>query len=164
MIRVLCSLVFWLLVFNWTPFAAQAIGQDRIDIVSGRSFEETVQRLQWSIGGHGLEIVTAMNYEEILRRKKDSSSHAVVFEVMRRDWARRLLDANPGSGLVLPVRLYAFENATGTTIVSYLRPGFLLESSDNATLREFSRHLDETMGAIVEEATSSHPEPVWGDK
>ena len=154
MLSVLRSFVFWLFVFNWAPFAAQAIAQDRIDIVSGRSFEETMQRLQWSIGGHGLEIVTAMKYEEILRRKKDSSPRAVVFEVMRRDWARRLLEADPGSGVVLPVRLYAFENATGTTIVSYLRPGSLLESSDNATLREFSRHLDETIAAIVEESTS----------
>ncbi len=136
---------------------APALAQDRIDVVSGRSFDETVERLQWSIGGHGLTVVSAMKYDEILGKKKDASPHAVVFEVMRREWARRLLEADAGSGVVLPVRLYAFENASGNTVVSYLRPGALLESAENETLRILVRHLDETISAIVREATSKSP-------
>lgn len=154
MLWVLRCLALGLFFVPWSALVAQAIALDRIDFISARSFDETVQRLQWSIGGHGLTIVSAMNYEEILRGRKDSLPRAVVFEVMRRDWARRILEADPGSGIMLPVRLYAFENASGKTIVSYLRPGDLLESSGNAALREFSLFLDDIISDVVEESTS----------
>lgn len=156
MFSVLRILASWLVFVACAAIAAQAMAQDRIDVVSGRSFDETVERLQWSIGGHGLTVVSAMKYDEILGRKKDSTPHAVVFEVMRRDWARRLLEADAAVGIVLPVRLYAFENAQGSTVVSYLRPGALLESAENEKLRNLARHFDETIGAIVDESTSKN--------
>jgi uncharacterized protein (DUF302 family) len=152
-LRILAS---WLAFVGCAAIAAQPMAQDRIDVVSGLSFDETVQRLQWSFGGHGLTVVSAMKYEEVLGRKKDSSPRAVVFEVMRRDWAHRLLEADAAAGIVLPVRLYAFENAQGSTVVSYLRPGAFLESAEDEKLRNFARHLDETIGAIVDESTSKN--------
>jgi len=157
MFPVIRRLAICLALLAGAAIAAQAIAQDRIDMVSERSFDETVQRLQWNIGGHGLTVVSAMKYEEILGRKKDSSPRAVVFEVMRRDWAHRLLEADAAAGIVLPVRLYVFENAQGSTVVSYLRPGAFLESAEDEKLRIFAQHLDETIGAIVRESTSKSP-------
>jgi uncharacterized protein (DUF302 family) len=151
------SFAICLALLSGAGIFAPALAQDRIDVISWQSFDETVERLQWSIGGHGLTVVSAMKYHEILGRRKDSTPRAVVFEVMRRDWAQRLLGADVASGIVLPVRLYAFENASDSTVVSYFRPSALLDGAENETLRMLARHLDETIGAIVRESTSKSP-------
>ena len=76
---------------------------------------------------------------------------------MRRDWARRLLDADKAQGLLLPVRLYAFEDASSRTVVSYFRPWSALESVDNESLRNLARQMDAVIGEIVRESTSKIP-------
>ena len=136
------------------PGVCIAADGDRVELVSGRNFDDTVQHLQWEFGGFGLTVVTALDYQQILKKLKVQVGRAAVFEVMRRDWAKTLLKEDPALGVILPVRVYVFERADGTTIVTYQRPGSMLEAHQSETVRKLGRMLDTKLQAIAGEATT----------
>ena len=150
---VIGRLCFVLLAGLVEPTSGLATESDLIELASGRTFDDTVQHLQWSFGGFGLTTVTAMDYQQILKKIKFQTGRAVMFEVMRRDWAKTLLKEDPALGIILPMRVYVFERPDGTTIVSYRRPGSLLETHQSEEVRKFGRILDMKLQSITGEAT-----------
>jgi len=141
------------------PGVCIATDSDRVELASGRNFDDTVQHLQWQFGGFGLTVVTALDYQQILKKLKVQVGRAAMFEVMRRDWAKTLLKEDPTLGLILPVRVYVFERPDGVTIVSYQRPGWILETHPSEAVRKFGRMLDTKLQAIATEATMKPREP-----
>ena len=123
---------------------------------SDRSFDETVQQLQWAFGGYGLTTVTAIDYREILRQIKVDTGRAVVFEVMRREWLKTLLTEDPALGCIMPIRIYVFENADAMTLVSYQKAGAQLQVHSKESVRDFGRQLDQKLDALVALATKRH--------
>jgi uncharacterized protein (DUF302 family) len=136
--------------------SAPAQCDDWIVHVSDRSFDETVQQLQWAFGGYGLTTVTAIDYREILRQIKVDTGRAVVFEVMRREWLKTLLTEDPALGCIMPIRIYVFENADAMTLVSYQKAGAQLQVHSKESVRDFGRQLDQKLDALVALATKRH--------
>lgn len=132
---------------------------------SERSFDDTVQQLRWAFGGYGLTIVTALDFQQILKtKKKVPPGRAVLFEVMRREWLKTLLNEDPALGLAMPVRIYVFEDPDATTLVSCQCPGATLQTHPKETVRVFGKQLDEKMSALVTQATRLSPERNKGNK
>jgi uncharacterized protein (DUF302 family) len=130
-----------------------AIALDRIERVSARNFDETVQHLRWAFGGYGMTIVIAMDYQQILTKMKVETRRAVMFEVMRRDWVKTLLHEDPKLGSVLPLRLYVFEDRDGRTLISYQRMGSAVTGHDSEGVRALARQLDDKLDDVVMQAT-----------
>lgn len=126
---------------------------ERLEFVSERSYEETTQQLQWAFGGFGMTTVTAMDFQQILKKMKVGTSRAAIFEVMRRDWAKTLLEEDPSLGVVLPLRIYVFEDSDGKTMLSYDRPSRTLDTHPSEKVRAFGRLLDEKIRSVVLLAT-----------
>jgi uncharacterized protein (DUF302 family) len=141
-----------LTVMSLLATAAFAAGPEQTR--SQRSFDETVQHLQWAFGGFGVTTVTALDYQQILKKVRVDTGRAAMFEIMRREWLKTLLQADPSLGLSMPVRVYVFEQSDGATIVTYQRPGALTETSDNETVRALGRKLDEKLRLLVTQATT----------
>jgi len=136
--------------------SAAAHCDDWIVHASDRSFDETVQQLQWAFGGYGLTTVTVIDYQEILQKIKVDTSRAVVFEVMRREWLKTLLMEDPALGYIMPMRIYVFENTDAITLVSYQKAGAQLQMHSKESVRDFGRHLDQKLDALVAQATKRH--------
>ncbi len=124
----------------------------RREVESQRSFDETVEQLKWAIGGHGLTIVTTMNYQEILKKLNVESSPSLVFEVMSRPWAKTMLQIDAAAGLHVPLRIYVFERRDGKTFVAYYQPSALFETEPDSDLNAFAQQLDQTLEEIVRAA------------
>lgn len=120
---------------------------------SERGFDDTVQQLQWAFGGYGLTTVTALDYQQILKTIKVPTGRAVIFEVMRSEWLKILLNEDRALGLVMPVRIYVFENADAATLVGCQCPGAALQAHPKETVRAFGRQLDEKLSALMAQAT-----------
>ncbi len=133
--------------------AGSALALDPVQIKSARGFDDTVQQLQWALGGFGVTTVAAMDYREIMKKMKVDTGRAVVFEVMRREWARRLLAEDPALGILMPVRVYVYENASATTFVSYAPVGAQTEGHPAEAMRALGRQIDEKVREIVNQAT-----------
>ena len=129
---------------------------DREEVVSQRPFAETVQQLRWNFGGYGLTTVSSMDYQKILKKLKVDSGNAVVFEVMRRDWLKKLMAADPSLGVALPVRVYVYQRNDGETVIAYQKLGHEFSSSDNESIVEFCAMVNEKIGAIVSKAAHLH--------
>ena len=127
---------------------------DRSQVVSERGFDDTVQQLQWAFGGFGVATVAAMDYQEVLKKLKVDTGRAVVFEVMRRDWAKRLLTQDLSLGHLMPARIYVYEDVSGATIVRYTHLSAELEGHSSESIRGLGRQIDEKLRAMVIQATT----------
>jgi uncharacterized protein (DUF302 family) len=134
--------------------AANAAALDFVEHSSARNFDETVQQLQWGFGGYGMTEVVALDYQQILKNMKVDTNRAVMFEVMRRDWAKTLLQEDPRLGSLLPLRVYVFEDRDGTILVSYGRMGSAVERHQSQRIRALGKQLDEKLEAVVTQATT----------
>ncbi len=120
------------LVLGLVLAATTAIGSisaqtlDRLDAVSNKPFDETVRRLRYSFGGYGMTVVAALDYQQILKQMKAETGRGVVFEVLRRPWAKDILEHAPAAGLAMPLRVYVHERADEKVVVSYYRPSAML--------------------------------------
>lgn len=131
-------------------------GGDRLEVVSQRSFPETVQQLRWAFGGYGLTIVSSMNYQQILKKLKFESGSAVVFEVMRREWLKALISVDPSLGVALPIRIYVYQRDDGKTVVTYRKISDELTRHDKDSVTELAMKLDMKVEAIVAQAARLH--------
>lgn len=140
--------------------AATSFGADfyRVDQASERNFDETVQQLQWAFGGYGLTTVTAVDYQQILKKSKVETGRAAMFEVMRGEWLKIVLQEDPALGMMLPVRVYVFEQPDAKIVVSYQRPGAMLETHEKEVIRAFGRQLDEKFRSLISQATTKPKE------
>jgi len=136
--------------------AAEAI--DQVNQASNRDFDDTVTQLQWAFGGYGLTTVTAIDFQQVLKKIKVHAGRAAIFEIMRRDWAKTLLREDVALGWMLPLRVYVFEQSDGKTMVSYSRPSALLGDHKSDVLRALGRQLDEKLHAVVTQAITKRGE------
>jgi uncharacterized protein (DUF302 family) len=151
---VRASLLIAILLATVTLRVALAADAPTPQVRSQRSFDETVQQLNWVFGAYGLTTVVALDYQKLLKKVKVDIGRAAVFEIMRREWATTLLRQDAALGFLLPLRVYVFEQADGTTVVSYSCPGAYLEGHANQAIVGFGRQLDEKLRSIVLQATS----------
>lgn len=72
--------------------------------------------------------------------------------MFRNDFAVRLLAADPAAGFEAPIRIYVFENADGTTTISYRTPPAVFAPYRHPEVRAVAAALDPIIEAIVDEA------------
>ncbi len=134
------------------PGATSAV--DRVEYVSDRPYQETIQQLQWTLGGFGITVVYATDFQEVLKKMKVQTGHAAIFEVMRRDWAKTLIEEDRSLPAILPLRIYVFEDPSGKTRLSYDRPSRMLDPHPSEKVRAFGHLLDEKMRSVMRQAAT----------
>lgn len=72
--------------------------------------------------------------------------------VFRNDFAVRLLAADPAAGYEAPIRIYVYENADGTTTVSYRTPSSVFAPYRYPEVRAVAAALDLIVKDIVDAA------------
>lgn len=148
LVVVLVSSSLGLIAANAQPDRAS-----RVDTISNKTFDETVKHLEWQIGGHGMTVTSAIDYRSVLKKKGKNIPGAVMFEVMRAQWASEVLTHDPIAALALPLRIYAVEKNDGTIMVSYLRPSVILGASSDPGIIKLGIMLDEKLASVVSLAT-----------
>lgn len=133
--------------------SVHAASIERVEVVSNKTFEDTIKHLKWQFGGYGMSISWAMDHREILKRMNVEIPGAMIFEVMRAPWLTDVFKHNPSAALALPLRIIAIEGTDGKTVVSYYRPSALIGAAATGDLSEFAEKLDKKLAKIVALAT-----------
>lgn len=130
-------------------------GSGRMEYVSDRNYLETVQHLQWALGGSGITVVHALDFQAALKKMRVQTDHAAIFEIMRREWATTLLEEDRSLASILPLRIYVFEDVNGKVWLTYDRPARTLDMHSNEKLRAFGQLLEKKMASVALQATVS---------
>lgn len=148
-----CTLVPFsavLLAMLGAAWGAEAI---RVDQISHKTFEDTVQHLEWSCGGHGLTVVARLDYRNVLAKVDVHTKKSHMLEVMRRAWLKAIVERDPAAALDVPIRIYVYERDDGRTVVSYYRPSATFAAYGKADWQALGRELDDVLSQIVHVAT-----------
>ncbi len=137
-------------------FASSAAAQsERVTHVVRRPFQEVVTTLQRSIEDHKMALVCEADAQKGAAARGVKIRGNRVLMVFRNDFAVRLLQADPAAGFEAPIRIYAYENADGTTTISYRTPSSVFGAYTHPEVRAVAAALDPVFKAIVEDALAA---------
>ena len=147
------ALVLALIVFfSPMPGAAQ---DGRVTAVSRAPFRQVAEALEKAIAEQKMVLVCHADAQRGAAARGVSIKGNQVFMVFRNDFAVRLLAAEPAAGFEAPIRIYLYENPTGTATLTYLPPSVVFAPYAHGDVRVIARELDPIFKTIVERALAA---------
>jgi uncharacterized protein (DUF302 family) len=125
---------------------------DRVTHIVRTPFRDAVTALHRAVEAHKMVLVCEADAQKGAAARGVKIRGNRVLMVFRNDFAVRLLEADPSAGFEAPLRIYLYENADGTTTVSYRRPSAVFAPYPHPEVRAVAAALDPIVKAIVEAA------------
>ena len=124
---------------------------------SGKSFGDLVKAVNAVVETSEIRIVTQASASAGAAQQGITIPGNRIFGLYRNDYARRMLAASLAAGIEAPIRLYATENADGTSTLSYKTPSHVFapyfdEGGDE--LRGLAAELDGIFDSVARAATA----------
>jgi uncharacterized protein (DUF302 family) len=117
-------------------------------VESAGSWEEFEERIQQSVGSSGFMIFAKVDHGawmSLVPHDMKGKMYVIGNPLI----ARRMLEHLPEIGLYVPVRIYVYENAQGTTRVDYDRVSPIFERFGNEQVNEVARMLDRKLEELA---------------
>lgn len=130
-----------------TALAAQP-GGPGVQVVVKGSVDQVVGQLEKMVADGGMMVMGELNQGKILAMtglKVQSESLFVGSPTV----GKNLFSAQPGAGLVVPVRINIYQDAEGRTVVSYVPPSEQLAGFDDDAVNRIAAMLDENLAKMV---------------
>lgn len=133
--------------FAGTALAAQPVGPGVQVVVTG-SVDDAVNQLRKMVADSGMMIMGELHQGKVLSMtglKLQSETLFVGSPTIGKD----LFSAQPGAGIVVPIRLNVYADAQGQTVVSYIPPSEQLSAFHDAKVDMIAKMLDESFQKMV---------------
>jgi uncharacterized protein (DUF302 family) len=130
-----------------TALAAQP-GGPGVQVVAEGSVDQVVGQLKKMVADGGMMVMGELHQGKVLSMtglKVQSESLFVGSPTVGKD----LFSAQPGAGLVVPVRINIYQDAEGQTVVSYVPPSEQLAGFEDDTVNRIATMLDENLAKMV---------------
>jgi uncharacterized protein (DUF302 family) len=132
---------------------AFAVDPLRTHWVSERSFQDTIQHLEWGFGGYGITVVARLDYQSLVDKEKGSPRNSGMFLIMRQSWGKTIFEKDAAAVLDMPLRVHVYEGEDGKTVVSYYQPSSLFKVYGNDGLTAMGMEIDAVLENIARVAT-----------
>jgi uncharacterized protein (DUF302 family) len=140
------------LLVGLPTFSARAAAEpERVTHVVRTPFQDVVTTLHRAVEDQKMVLVCEADAQKGAAARGVRIRGNRVLMVFRNDFAVRLLEADPSAGFEAPIRIYVYENADGTTTVSYRTPSAIFAPYRHPEVRMVAAALDPILEAIVEE-------------
>lgn len=118
-----------------------------------KTFEQASEKLELTVKSNGFGVLHVHDLGNTLRGKGiEFTDECRVFEVCNPMQAAKVLNADMNLNMALPCRISVFTDK-GKTKIGLIRPEQILTSlSDNPTLVEVAKEVEETTIKIIDEA------------
>jgi len=116
-------------------------------VVSG-SVPDVVDALSKMVAKNGMMVMGELHQGKELEMTGLQVESESIF-VGSPTMGKKLFSADPGVGLVVPVRINVFKDAEGRTVVSYIPPSKLLADYDNPMLNQAAGMLDDNLAKMT---------------
>ena len=135
-----------LLAFGGTAFAANK--GPIVQVKARGSVNEVLVKLKKMVASNGMMVMGELHQGKVLEMTGLRVKSETVF-VGNPTVGKDAFAAEPGAGIVLPVRVNVFDDGHGNTIVSYVPPSHLLGEFGNPKVTEIARMLDGKLQNLV---------------
>jgi len=136
------------LLFAGAPLAAQSGGPAIVQVQAPGSVQQVVAKLKKMVGQNGMMVMGTLDQGKVLSMTGLHVQTETLF-VGNPQVGKKLFSADPGVGLVVPVRVNVYQNAEGRTVVSYLPPSVLLKDYGNPAIDKVAQMLDTKLHKMV---------------
>ena len=112
-------------------FTATAFAQnDRVNVRSNKSFDQTVAAFKMAVSKGGMMVMSKINQGNMIKMT-GLQMKGITFLIGNPNVGKMVFAQNPAAGLYLPIRVYIYENSSGTTFLSYDSPSAELGQFNN---------------------------------
>lgn len=120
----------------------------RAEVVAKGTFGQTVDQLKKMVAKEGMMVLGEINQGKILAMT-GLKIKAVSLFIGNPVVGKKLFSADPGVGLVVPIRVNIFQDSKGKTIVSYMKPSQQLAQFNNEQVNMVAKKLDQKLGMLT---------------
>lgn len=139
----------------WSGWAIPALAQSlaRVDKVSSSGFEKTAKQLETALKSRGMMVVAIIDHQNMMRMVGGSIKGSKTFEFGKPDMLKMVMPLDPAAGLEMPHKIYLYERADGTAVVSYYKPSGGFSAYGKDQLKMVGEMIDKMLDEIAAEAT-----------
>lgn len=127
--------------------AAQPAGPG-VQIIAKGSVDETVGKLTKMVADGGMMVMGELHQGKVLAMTGLKVQSETLF-VGSPTVGKKLFAAQPGAGLVVPVRINIYADAQGRTVVSYIPPSQQLSGFGDDAVDQIAMMLDGNLAKMV---------------
>lgn len=135
-----------LLTFGGTAFAANK--GPIVQVKASGSVDEVLDKLKKGVAANGMMVMGELHQGKVLEMTGLRIKSETVF-IGNPTVGKDAFAAEPGAGVVLPVRVNVFDDGHGRAIVSYVPPSHLLSSFGNPRVTGIAKMLDGKLQNLV---------------
>lgn len=136
------------LLFASAPLTGQAGNPSIVQVEAPGSVAQVVSKLKKMVGQNGMMVMGNLDQGKVLSMTGLHVQSETLF-VGNPQVGKQLFSADPGVGLVVPVRVNVYQNGEGKTMVSYLPPSVLLKDYGSPAIDKVAHMLDMKLHRMV---------------
>jgi uncharacterized protein (DUF302 family) len=119
-----------------------------VQVVAKGSVDDTIDQLKKMVADSGMMVMGELHQGKVLSMTGLKLSSETIF-IGSPTIGKDLFSAQPGVGLVVPIRVNVYADAQGQTVVSYVPPSGQLSAYHDARVDMIARMLDESFQKMV---------------
>ncbi|HBS27124.1 MAG TPA: hypothetical protein DD827_08370 [Gammaproteobacteria bacterium] len=121
------------------------------DVTVNQSIEDAIETLTAVLKNHHLGIVSDVNVQAIIKNKLDEDIPGYrMLGACNPKLAKRVIDADPRAGTLLPCNIVASEN-DGKTTFYFMDPKTVFSLTDNEEILAVAKEADEILAKVKAE-------------
>ena len=125
----------------------------RVDKVSNSGFEKTAKQLETALKARGMMVVATIDHQNMMKMVGGSIKGSKTFEFGKTDMLKMVMPSDPQAGLEMPHKIYVYERADGTAIVSFYKPSGGFSAYGKDQLKMVGEMMDKMFEEVVTDAT-----------
>lgn len=115
-----------------------------VAVTASGSVDQTVSKLRKMVASNGMMVMGELHQGKVLSMTGINVQSETLF-VGSPQVGKKLFSADPGVGLVVPVRINVYQNTQGETVVQYIPPSHELDQFHNAKITMIGNMLDQKL-------------------
>jgi uncharacterized protein (DUF302 family) len=120
----------------------------RVTVESTKSFEQVTSALKSAVSTNGMMVMAEVNQGQMLSMA-GLTLKATLFLVGNPTVGKQLFEQDHAVGLYVPLRVFVYDGADGTTYVAFDRPSTLLGQFHNEQVGMVATMLDEKLQGLA---------------
>ncbi len=119
-----------------------------VAVATPASVSQTISKLKQAVAHGGMMVIGQLNQGKVLAIAGLHVQSETLFVGSPRV-GKMLFSADPGVGVVVPIRINVYQDAAGDTVVRYIPPSTLLDKFHNPKLTRIAKMLDKKLQQLT---------------
>ncbi len=119
-----------------------------VQVQTSGSVQSVVERIEKMVAGSGMMVMGKLHQGKVLAMTGLQVDSETIF-VGSPTVGKKLFSADPGVGIVVPIRINVYGDGHGNAVVSYVPPSHLLDGLGNPEVSMIAKMLDDKLQKLT---------------